>query len=264
MMKYLYILFFVLLSNTLFCQNKSLRKDSVNQYDKDSLKEGVWIIETFEMPEEGAPSMGIICKGKYHKGLKTDCWKCYVKDNNILLSEKYYNKGVAVHICKSYYYDTGTLHFLSDCDQHKSTEYARDSSIIFTIEDLKNGLSKQESYNKGKIYEIEFLNNNHEKEGKYLEYYGDGKLRKSATYANGLLNGVDSLFYSNGQIESVCKYADQKREGVYKEYYPSGKIKYEITYIDGIKDGQYTYYGEDGKVIESSYYMNGVKQEPKN
>ena len=262
-MKYLYILFFVLLSNTLFCQNKSLHRDSVNQYNKDSLKEGFWIEEHFGMPEEGAPSMGIICKGKYHNGLKTDCWKCYVKDSDTLLSETYYNKGVEVHICKSYYYDTGTLCSIYDCDLKKSINYERDGSIIYTQEWVKNGLIKQENYSSGKVYEISFLNENYEKEGQYIRYLG-GKIAESATYSNGLLNGVDSVFYSNGQIKSVCKYANQKREGVYKEYYPSGKIKYEITYIDGIKDGQYTYYGEDGKVIESLYYMNGVKQEPKN
>ena len=262
-MKYLYILFFVLLSNTLFCQNKSLRKDSVNQYNKDSLKEGFWIIETFEMPEEGAPSMGIICKGKYHNGLKTDCWKCYVKDNDTLLSETYYNKGVEVHIFKSYYYDTGTLKLISDYDKQTSIEYAKDGSIMCTYERLKNGFNKLENYSSGKVYEIVLFNKNHEKEGQYLRYCG-GKIAESAIYSNGLLNGVDSVFYSNGKIRRVCKYANQKREGIYKEYYPSGKIKYEITYIDGIQDGQYTYYGEDGKVIESSYYMNGVKPEPKN
>jgi antitoxin component YwqK of YwqJK toxin-antitoxin module len=261
MIKYFLILFLILLSNTLFCQNKSFKKDSINQYNKDSLKEGFWIEEGMHA-EEGEPTVKIICKGKYQNGLKENCWKCFVKDSDILLSEIYYEKGVNTHYYKSYYYDTGTLHWDQDYDKGIAIDYERNGEIIGKQERLKNGISKHENYSSGKVYEIEFYNKNHEKEGKYLRYL-HGNLAESATYANGLLNGVDSLFYSNGQIQSVCKYANQKREGVYKEYYPSGKIKYEITYIDGIKDGQYFYYGEDGIVIESSYYMKGVKQTPK-
>jgi uncharacterized protein len=260
-MKYFFILFFVLFSNTLFSQNKSLSKDSLNQYNKDSLKEGFWIEEGM-YAEEGEPTVKIICKGKYHNGLKENCWKCFANDSDTLLSEAYYKKGVNAHYYKSYYYDTGTLHLVQDYDKGKAIDYERNGEIISTQERLKNGISKHENYSSGKVYEIEFFNKNHEKEGKYLRFLY-GKIAESATYANGLLNGVDSLFYSNGQIKSVCKYADQKREGVYKENYPSGKIKYEITYIDGIKDGQYTYYGEDGNVIESSYYMYGIKKSPK-
>lgn len=70
-------------------------------------------------------------------------------------------------------------------------------------------------------------------EGKWVEYYPDGKIKSTGYYYQGKPMGLWQHYYSNGRLKSEYSYAVVSENennssclnGVYKEYYKSGALK---------------------------------------
>jgi antitoxin component YwqK of YwqJK toxin-antitoxin module len=118
------------------------------------------------------------------------------------------------------------------------------------IEYFENG-KPQFEYN----YNIGELN------GPLIEYYTNGIVKSRSEFINNKLNGLEMTYFENGKISSEGKYLvnnDRSHKfDVWKYYSEDGSIKLIETYV--IRDGGSMYSGKLDPVVQQTleYYPNG-------
>ena len=138
--------------------------------------------------------------------------------------------------------------------------------------------------NTGDIIEEGYISNG-KRNGMWITYFeGEhkGKIKTTASYSDGILNGPFLQYSNRGQIESELHYANNKYNGKYitykfgrmlkevnyknndlhgptREYDNKGNIQKEINYKDGKQHGIMRYYNEQGEVTVEYEYKNGEK-----
>ena len=74
---------------------------------------------------------------------------------------------------------------------------------------------------------------NEVRDGIWRQYYENGVLKMSTSFANGKRTGAFILNYPDNKPEWKGLYKDDKREGKWVHYDPSGKNDTSIEYKDG-------------------------------
>ena len=122
---------------------------------------------------------------------------------------------------------------------------------------------------------------NGERDGLTEQFYNDtGKLRVSANYKNGVLEGEFKAYYPNGNLQGEVNYVNGEMNGDFKEYHENKKIRLSGSYKNSLQEGEWKFYLEDGTLesiinykdgelhgIKEDYYKNGnvwTRQEFKN
>ena len=122
---------------------------------------------------------------------------------------------------------------------------------------------------------------NGERDGVTKQFYNDtGKLRVSANYKNGVLEGEFKAYYPNGNLQGEVNYVNGEMNGDFKEYHENKKIRLSGSYKNSLQEGEWKFYLEDGTLesiinykdgelhgIKEDYYKNGnvwTRQEFKN
>ena len=122
---------------------------------------------------------------------------------------------------------------------------------------------------------------NGERDGLTEQFYNDiGKLRVSANYKNGVLDGKFKAYYPNGNLQGEVIYKNGEMNGEYKEYNENKSIRLFGNYKNNLQDGEWKSYLEDGTLesivnykdgelngLKEDYYKNGnvwIRQEFKN
>lgn len=96
------------------------------------------------------------------------------------------------------------------------------------------------------------------KEGKWLKYYNNDKVKHELTYQNDRPNGHAIFYYRNGNKSEEGIWKNNKWVGSYKYYYESGNIAYDWNYnASGKREGEQKYYHENGKVMIEGSWDNG-------
>lgn len=120
-----------------------------------------------------------------------------------------------------------------------------------------------------------------ERDGLTEQFYNDtGKLRVSANYKNGVLEGEFKAYYPNGNLQGEVNYVNGEMNGNFKEYHENKKIRLSGSYKNSLQEGEWKSYLEDGTLesivnykdgelhgIKEDYYKNGnvwTRQEFKN
>lgn len=120
-----------------------------------------------------------------------------------------------------------------------------------------------------------------ERDGVTEQFYNDtGKLRVSANYKNGVLEGEYKAYYPNGNLQGEVNYVNGEMNGNFKEYHENKKIRLSGSYKNSLQEGEWKSYLEDGTLesivnykdgelhgIKEDYYKNGnvwTRQEFKN
>ena len=120
-----------------------------------------------------------------------------------------------------------------------------------------------------------------ERDGVTEQFYNDtGKLRVSANYKNGVLEGEFKAYYPNGNLQGEVNYVNGEMNGEFKEYHENKKIRLSGSYKNSLQEGEWKSYLEDGTLesiinykagelhgIKEDYYKNGnvwTRQEFKN
>jgi len=117
--------------------------------------------------------------------------------------------------------------------------------------------------------------------GKVKRYYDNGRVRSSAHYVNGMLDGEITEYYENGRIKIHYTYRDG-RNGEFTKYFDNGKLKLIDDYtngkingesrtyfysgqlksvgyhVDGKPDGEFVFYNKNGTIFDRNLYKNGV------
>ena len=122
---------------------------------------------------------------------------------------------------------------------------------------------------------------NGERDGLTEQFYNDtGKLRVSANYKNGVLDGKFKAYYPNGNLQGEVTYKNGEMNGEYREYNENKNIRLSGNYKNNLQDGEWKSYLEDGTLetivnykdgelngLKEDYYKNGnvwIRQEFKN
>lgn len=102
------------------------------------------------------------------------------------------------------------------------------------------------------------------KNGKFIEYFPDGKVHYKLRYELGMLEGPGFEYYPNGQIETVSVFSKGKVNGDVIFYFDDGKKKSKGKYFNDLKVGKnYQYYRSPDQRIKSvaDYIIIGNKSE---
>ena len=155
-------------------------------------------------------------------------------------------------------YKIQDLNYKNNLQQDISYEYDQSGRIITITE-----------YNKGILKNRDIINRhdiNGEKNGKWVEFFPDGKIKWEGKYYHGILNGNIKTFNKNGGIESLEYYENgdiiEERQKVNfeleKEINNDGTITYGII-ADNKKQGTFRRYDSTGSLIDCINYKNDIK-----
>lgn len=105
------------------------------------------------------------------------------------------------------------------------------------------------------------------KQGKWMTFWDNGKIRLEGTYKDNRKNGYFKEYSEKGDLVNVSKYLDdviqpeaaeiQKLE-IEKKYYDDGRVKATRLYRNGVLEGTSIEYSPEGKIIAASEYRNGL------
>jgi antitoxin component YwqK of YwqJK toxin-antitoxin module len=100
---------------------------------------------------------------------------------------------------------------------------------------------------------------NGKRDGSWLSYWANGKLKSKGNYKNDNLEGSWTEYYDNGQLFYKGKYKDWLEEGYWVMYWENGQLKSKGNYKRGSQEGSWIYYNEDGTIWEDATgtYRNG-------
>lgn len=95
--------------------------------------------------------------------------------------------------------------------------------------------------------------------GRWKDYYPDGKVKADGQYANNRRTGVWKFYNSSGRIEQTGSYNNGRPDGLWTWYYSDGSILREEEYFQGLRDGMFTEYSQTGDIIAQGQYTDGEK-----
>lgn len=145
------------------------------------------------------------------------------------------------------------------------------------VDGKKNGIFKEYDKN-GKLiaiykYEDDLLSES-SKDVDVLEerktYYPGAKVKTTATYRDGKLQGFLKEFDENGNLISSSKYDQDvklaeglidslaREQGLWKFYYETGELKAEGKYLDGKKIDDWKYYFRNGQLEQTGNYKRDI------
>ena len=135
----------------------------------------------------------------------------------------------------------------------------------------------------GRISEKGNFNKDHKKEGEWIIYHENGKVREVVNFENDLREGISTGYHPNGVksfeitwVENTAtgnyksftesgalkedkNLVDSENDGFYKSYFDIGEshIEYEGTYSKNKLNGKLIEYHSNGKVYQETNYVNG-------
>ena len=168
----------------------------------------------------------ILFEGEYLNGKKNGKGKAYDKYGHVLFEGEYLNgkrqKGKEYdndgNLKCEFEYLNGKLWNMK--------EYDKNGNIINELYKGEGIIKKYDD--KNIIAQYGYLNG--EKNGKGMEYYEKGGLKKESEYLNGILLHMKK-YDENHNIISQYEYLKGENKGKHKKYYPKGGLKYEAEYL---------------------------------
>ena len=130
---------------------------------------------------------------------------------------------------------------------------------------LHNGPQVEYFEDDNSVIEREYNLKNDKYDGKYIEYFPNGKPSIVANYKNDKAEGAYASYYFSGQLEMKGNYVDDKGNGLFVWYYEDGSKNEEYTEVNDEKNGLYTSYRylDDTSLKPNSKetvnYLNGQK-----
>lgn len=202
------------------------------------------------LAKEYSPSGDIITLIEYKRGFIVERLKINRKDNLGRKQGRWY-----------VFYPNGNVKqegtYLDDKKEGYLKDYAENGDLL-SVSKYVNDLKQTDAE---EVTKLDVQN----------EYWPDGKIKVSATYRNGVAEGVrrefseegqivKSFIYNNGNVtgEGIIK-EDGVKDGHWKEYYADGHLRAEGDYKDDRKTGGWKYYYPDGKLEQEGKYTASGK-----
>jgi len=230
-----------------------VEREKINRYDNDTLPHGKWkwFYESENLWKEG----------NFKHGLKNGYFKEYDEKGDLISAVKFVNgekvekaEELAKLDVRTDYYPSGKVKIVATYSKDGipegvRREYNEDGQVV-----------KSYIFLHGKIIGEGIFTDAGLKEGNWIEYYTNGKIKAKGNYTADEKNGQWQYFYSNGQLEQIGIYRNSKPDSVWKWFYPNGKILREENFIDGLADGVLTEYSMDGSIITRGDFIEGKEE----
>jgi len=100
---------------------------------------------------------------------------------------------------------------------------------------------------------------NGRKDGLFVEYFSNGKMKNERRYVYGVKSGVNNEWFENGSRKSEGMYIDGKKEGALIEYYENTNRKYSAEYFKDQLNGKSQNFYSNGELKNSTDFVNGQK-----
>lgn len=94
------------------------------------------------------------------------------------------------------------------------------------------------------------------KDGVYITYYPEGRIKTLSNYVNGKLNGVHLELSEREQVEAKSYYLNDVLHGQTAKY-KYGRATQELNYKNGVLDGAFTEWSDRGKLSKKGFFKNG-------
>ncbi|WP_111683821.1 toxin-antitoxin system YwqK family antitoxin [Winogradskyella tangerina] len=222
-----YLVFIFTITLTLVSAQKS-----VNQYDKDGKRHGLWTKNYYQTDQKRY-------EGTFKHGKEIDTFKYYTLSDgkSVLSAIKVFNENDSLA---------------------KTTFYTSKKKII--SEGMMNGkryIGQWTYYHKNSPQKmiVENFNDDGKLEGERAVFYINGNIAEKANYLNGELNGKSEWFSEDNLMLRESVYKQGKLQGLTKNYDKKGLIASEGNYKDDKKAGIWKYY-KNGKITKEIDHTN--------
>lgn len=246
---------------TTYFPNGQIREhDSV--YDCDTIK----MVEKYYENLNNRKSVQICAKGEYLKiGEKSWCqygnWKYWDQKGNLTHEELILRDSIGTRFINQNI--PNRYQCLKNGNGYYTlfpSERTHTDSIIYEIKDsLRNGYYKKWlTVNDGKSYylsEIGFYTNN-EKDGFFINYYKNGKVKSIVEYNKFEIKNKFLSFYDNGNPMESGEQINNINIGLWKYWNKNGKIIKECNYFNGKLKGNYNEYFSNGNIKLKGIYIH--------
>jgi len=179
---------------------------------EDYFANGVEKLFYEDFDSNGEKTYTILEENEYKFGERVGVWKTYSIDGG-LIKEDYFEDLIDL---KNGFYGI------------KQIEYFPSSNKLASINYKDFGKS---FYEDGSLKE-EWKNSNYIKNGDYIEYHENGKIKMQVVYIDGEREGLMSKYSEDGLLKEEWKYSKGKRIYVNK-FYSNGILKSEWLYKNG-------------------------------
>jgi uncharacterized protein len=228
-------------------------RERINRSDGKGLKQGEW--------KEFYPNGRKKSEKTYKDDLLHGYYKEYDNIGNLVLTMLYENGAIV----KSRVEDEPDIETVNKYDQDGKLiysgpyrnkvpvgvhrEYGKDGKVTNSFIYNDNGLLVSE----GVVDEAGKYN------GKWKDYYSDGKVQAEGQYSDSRRSGVWKFYNASQKIEQTGSYNNGRPDGLWKWYYENGALLREEEYFQGQRDGSYTEYSVTGEIISQGQYSDGEK-----
>lgn len=177
----------------------------------------------------------ILSKGKYENGQKVGKWIYYFTDGKTEQTGNYI-EGIP-HGEWIWYYNNGTIRRIENLYKGKWQGQIQDFDSLGNelvrveyYDDHKEGLyvDKIGDYEKSGAYKLNL------KDGKWVEYYDNGKLAYKGSFELNVPVGKHKEYYYNGNKRMICIFSSGLLDGKKIEFFKDGKVRHRYVYKKGI------------------------------
>ena len=117
-------------------------------------------------------------------------------------------------------------------------EFEKDGKLYHVKDYFENGQIQMDAYYSSFDKRIKeesqcnYISNT--KERSYKSWFKNGQLEHSATYKNGLVNGLSSFWYKDGIKESEEQWLNGQLHGKVKYWTPQGELQFDLSFDHGL------------------------------
>ena len=229
-------------------------RERINRYDSDALAHGNW--KWFNDDENV-----VLIEGSFKHGLKHGYFKEYDENGNLLSATKYVDgekfkkaEELLKLEIRTDYYPNGKVKVVATYTKEGIPEGVRREY------NEKGDVEKSYIFRYGKLIGEGIFSDSGNKQGKWKEYYNDGKLQATGNYLDNLHDGIWKYYYKNGKLEEIGKYIAGVPDSTWLWYHNNGKILREEYFYNGLSDGLLTEYDKNENIITQGDYLEGKKE----
>ncbi len=238
----------------------------LNYMDANGKKQGKWLVKY--------PNGNIKMEGYFKNNTPVGTLKKY-HENGLLKYEMIYDTKDTNSVQVTMYDASGEL-------SAKGSYYAKKKNGLWQYYGESNKVIMEESYNHGKLHgksvvywqtqenqPMEIKNwKDSLKEGEWIWFYEDGKIRQKASYKENKLDGEFKVFFADGVCHIDGKYAENVRDGLWQYFKEDGSVKIKIEYNKGkiVNEDEYEraetkmideeILGQEGKHVDPQDYLD--------
>ncbi|MCQ2605708.1 MAG: hypothetical protein MJ204_04095 [Bacteroidales bacterium] len=244
----------------------SVNAQTLNYMDANGKKQGKWLVKY--------PNGNIKMEGYFKNNTPVGTLKKY-HENGMLKYEMIYDTKDTNSVQVSMYDASGEL-------SAKGAYYAKKKNGLWQYYGEKDKVIMEETYNHGMLdgksvvywqtqenQPMEIKNwKDSLKDGEWIWFYEDGKIRQKAKYKEDKLDGEFKVFFSDGLCHIDGKYSENVRDGLWQYFKEDGSLQIRIEYNKGkiVNEDEYErmetkmideeILGQEGKHVDPQDYLD--------